>query len=40
MVKLERAVPLLAIQGDPNVQFDPLKLLGSAACRPTLTTPT
>lgn len=31
LVKLERAVPLLAIQGDPNVQFDPLKLtwLGS-----------
>jgi tripartite-type tricarboxylate transporter receptor subunit TctC len=31
LVKLERAVPLLAVQGDPNVQFDPLKLtwLGS-----------
>jgi tripartite-type tricarboxylate transporter receptor subunit TctC len=31
LAKLERAVPLLAIQGDPNVQFDPLKLtwLGS-----------
>jgi tripartite-type tricarboxylate transporter receptor subunit TctC len=31
IAKLERAVPLLAIQGDPNVHFDPLKLtwLGS-----------
>jgi tripartite-type tricarboxylate transporter receptor subunit TctC len=31
VAKLERAVPLLAIQGDPNVHFDPLKLtwLGS-----------
>ena len=31
IVKLERAVPLMAIQGDPNVHFDPLKLtwLGS-----------
>ncbi len=31
LAKLERAVPLLAVQGDPNVQFDPLKLtwLGS-----------
>ncbi len=31
IVKLERAVPMLAIQGDPNVNFDPLKLswLGS-----------
>ncbi len=31
IAKLERAVPLLAIQGDPNVRFDPLKLtwLGS-----------
>jgi tripartite-type tricarboxylate transporter receptor subunit TctC len=31
IVKLERAVPMLAIQGDPNVSFDPLKLtwLGS-----------
>jgi tripartite-type tricarboxylate transporter receptor subunit TctC len=31
LAKLERAVPLLAIQGDKNVQFDPLKLtwLGS-----------
>jgi tripartite-type tricarboxylate transporter receptor subunit TctC len=31
IVKLERAVPMLAIQGDPNVNFDPLKItwLGS-----------
>lgn len=31
IAKLERAVPLLAIQGDPNVHFDPQKLtwLGS-----------
>lgn len=31
IAKLERAVPLLAIQGNPNVHFDPLKLtwLGS-----------
>ena len=31
IAKLERAVPLIAIQGNPNVQFDPLKLtwLGS-----------
>jgi tripartite-type tricarboxylate transporter receptor subunit TctC len=31
IAKLERAVPMLAIQGDPNVNFDPLKLtwLGS-----------
>ena len=31
IAKLERAVPLLAIQGDPNVNFDPLKItwLGS-----------
>jgi tripartite-type tricarboxylate transporter receptor subunit TctC len=31
IAKLERAVPLLAIQGDPNVHFDPSKLtwLGS-----------
>jgi tripartite-type tricarboxylate transporter receptor subunit TctC len=31
IAKLERAVPLLAIQGDPNVHFDPRKLtwLGS-----------
>jgi tripartite-type tricarboxylate transporter receptor subunit TctC len=31
LAKLERAVPLLAIEGDPNVHFDPLKLtwLGS-----------
>ena len=31
IVKLERAVPKLAIQGDPNVNFDPLKFtwLGS-----------
>jgi len=31
LAKLERAVPMLAIQGDPNVHFDPLKLtwLGS-----------
>lgn len=31
IAKLERAVPLLAIQGDPNVHFDPLALtwLGS-----------
>jgi tripartite-type tricarboxylate transporter receptor subunit TctC len=31
IVKLERAVPMLAIQGDPAVNFDPLKLtwLGS-----------
>jgi tripartite-type tricarboxylate transporter receptor subunit TctC len=31
IAKLERAVPLMAIQGDPNVHFDPLKLtwLGS-----------
>ena len=31
IAKLERAVPLLAIQGDPNVHFDPLTLtwLGS-----------
>jgi tripartite-type tricarboxylate transporter receptor subunit TctC len=31
IAKLERAVPLIAIQGDPNVSFDPLKLtwLGS-----------
>jgi tripartite-type tricarboxylate transporter receptor subunit TctC len=31
IAKLERAVPLLAVQGDPNVHFDPLKLtwLGS-----------
>ena len=31
IAKLERGVPLLAIQGDPNIHFDPLKLtwLGS-----------
>jgi len=31
IVKLERAVPMLAIEGDPNVNFDPLKItwLGS-----------
>ena len=31
VAKLERGVPLLAIQGDPNVRFDPVKLtwLGS-----------
>ena len=27
IAKLERAVPLLAIQGNPNVHFDPLKLI-------------
>lgn len=27
IAKLERAVPLLAIQGNPNVHFDPLKLV-------------
>jgi tripartite-type tricarboxylate transporter receptor subunit TctC len=27
IAKLERAVPLLAIQGDPNVHFDPQKLI-------------
>jgi len=32
---LERGTPQLAVQGDPNVRFDPLKLTWLAACRPT-----